>query len=227
MPQLTGATLTTAGHDHQAATVGAHAAGPGDQLDSCGTAEALVRTVPAPFPAPGVARLAQAGITVGWHVLDDRWALLGATEGGLALSRVLSAIGGSQEGLSQLDASAMSATTGSVTVEIDDTARVTVGGIGDGVHAGDIWRATLEAVTDQILEIHRSMTSVVGPHRGLIVTGGWSRSAALMLVKQRGFGDLTRSAVGEAGARGAALLAGLAAGTYAGAAEFPHPEPAE
>jgi sugar (pentulose or hexulose) kinase len=217
--------LTTAGHDHQAATVGAHAAGPGDQLDSCGTAEALVRTVPAPFPAPGVAGLAQAGITVGWHVLADRWALLGATEGGLALTRVLSAIGGSQEELEQLDAAAMSESTtpASVTVEIDDLERITVSGIGDGVSPGDIWRATLEAITDQILDIHRSMTSVVGPHRNMVVTGGWSRSAGLMQVKQRAFGDLTRSAVDEAGARGAALLAGLAAGIYAGAAEFPEP----
>jgi sugar (pentulose or hexulose) kinase len=225
LARLTGAVLTTAGHDHQAATVGAHAAGPGDQLDSCGTAEALVRTVPAPFPALGVARLARAGITVGWHVLDDRWALLGATDGGLALTRALSAIGGSQEQLEQLDAAAMSAsaTPVSVTVEIDDRARVTVGCIGDGVSPGDIWRATLEAITDQILEIHLSMTSVVGPHRNMVVTGGWSRSAALMQVKQRAFGDLTRSAVDEAGARGAALLAGLAAGTYAGTAEFPEP----
>jgi sugar (pentulose or hexulose) kinase len=227
VPRLTGAVLTTAGHDHQAATVGADAAGPGDQLDSCGTAEALVRTVPAPFPATGVARLAQAGITVGWHVLDDRWALLGATEGGLALTRVLAAVGGSREEYARLDAAAMSAQRGSVTVDIDDTARVTVRGIGDGVSPGEIWRVTLEAITDQILDIHRSMTSVVGPHRNMVVTGGWSRSAALMLVKQRAFGDLTRSAVEEAGARGAALLAGLAAGTYAGTAEFPHPEMSE
>jgi sugar (pentulose or hexulose) kinase len=229
LARLTGAVLTTAGHDHQAATVGAHAAGPGDQLDSCGTAEALVRTVPAPFPALGVARLARAGITVGWHVLDDQWALLGATEGGLALTRVLSAIGSSHEELDHLDAAAMSgsATPAAVTVEVDDTAHVTVGCIGDGVSPGDIWRATLAAITDQILDIDRSMTSVVGPHRNMVVTGGWSRSAALMQVKQRAFGDLTRSAVHEAGARGAALVAGLASGTYAGTAEFPHPEPAE
>ena len=89
LPRLAGAVLTTAGHDHQAATVGAEAAGAGDQLDSCGTAEALVRTVPAGFSADGVARLAAGGVTVGWHVLAGRWALLGATEGGLALQRVL------------------------------------------------------------------------------------------------------------------------------------------
>jgi sugar (pentulose or hexulose) kinase len=224
LQRLTGAVLTTAGHDHQAATVGADAAGPGDQLDSCGTAEALVRTVPADFPAPGVAQLAKAGTTVGWHVLDGHWALLGATQGGLALRRVLAMFGGDRDTLAQLDAAALEATTGVVTVEVDDSARVTVGSIGDGVTPGHVWRATLEAVTDQIVAIHRSMTAVVGPHRNMVVTGGWSRSAALMQVKQVAFGDLHRSEVEEAGARGAALLAGLAAGVYARTADFPQPE---
>jgi sugar (pentulose or hexulose) kinase len=61
----------------------------------------------------------------------------------------------------------------------------------------------------------------------MVVTGGWSRSPALMLVKGQFFGGLTRSGVEEAGARGAALLAGLAAGTYAGPDEFPSLGPAE
>ena len=38
-----GAVLTVGGHDHLAAAVGAGAAGEGDVLDSCGTAEAFVR----------------------------------------------------------------------------------------------------------------------------------------------------------------------------------------
>ena len=50
LPRLAGAVLTLAGHDHQAAVIGAGADGPGDELDSCGTAEALVRTVPPTFP---------------------------------------------------------------------------------------------------------------------------------------------------------------------------------
>jgi sugar (pentulose or hexulose) kinase len=227
LPRLAGAALTTAGHDHQAATVGAHAAGPGDQLDSCGTAEALVRTVPAGFPADDVSRLARAGITVGWHVLDGQWALLGATEGGLALSRVLSALGG-REALGDLDSAALQVATlepgrDAVSVEIDDSTSVTVAGIGDGVRPGEVWLAALGAITDQIQTINHAMTSVVGPHRNMVVTGGWSRSAALMQVKRRAFGELMRSEVDEAGARGAALLAGLAAGTYGGIGEFPAP----
>ena len=227
LERLAGAVLTTAGHDHQAAALGAHAAGAGDQLDSCGTAEALVRTVPAGFPADGVSRLTKGGITVGWHVLDDRWALLGATEGGLALQRLASIFGGSREALAQLDTAAMESTRGTVTVAVDEAARVTIRGIEDDVTAGNVWRAALEEITEQIRTIHGSMTAVVGPHRNMVATGGWSKSEALMQVKRRAFGDLIRSEVEEAGARGAALLAGLAAGVYAGSAAFPDPEHSE
>jgi hypothetical protein len=45
-----GAVLSVGGHDHLAAAVGADAAGEGDVLDSCGTAEAWVRAC-APLPA--------------------------------------------------------------------------------------------------------------------------------------------------------------------------------
>ncbi len=205
--RLHSAVLTTAGHDHQAAAVGANAAGAGDQLDSCGTAEALVRTVPAGFPGEGVAQLARAGVTVGWHVLEDRWALLGATQGGLTLQRVLAHLGDGPARLDELDAAALDPS----------------GAVADA--AARTWRAALEEVTDQIHEIHSAMTTVAGPHRHMIATGGWSRSEALMHVKRLRFGAVTRSRLEEAGARGAALLAGLAAGTYADVSEFPGADP--
>ena len=46
-PRLHGAVLTVVGHDHQAAAVGVGAIGEGDEVDSCGSAEAIVRTIPA------------------------------------------------------------------------------------------------------------------------------------------------------------------------------------
>jgi sugar (pentulose or hexulose) kinase len=170
--------LTTAGHDHQAAAVGAGAAGVGDVLDSCGSAEALVRTVGQGVPAADVTALTGAGVTVGWHVLPDRWALLGATEGGLALQRARA-----------------------------------------DPH-GD-WRGVLEDVTAQAHHVHRTMDRAVGAHRRLVVTGGWARDAAFLDAKRRVFGDLEVSPVEEAGARGAALLAGLAAGSYSAVSELP------
>jgi sugar (pentulose or hexulose) kinase len=74
-----------------------------------------------------------------------------------------------------------------------------------------LWRAALEAVTEQAAEIHNAMSAVSGPHRTLVVTGGWARSAGLIAVKRRRFGNLVQADVNEAGARGAALLAAKAA----------------
>lgn len=201
LDRLAGAVLTTAGHDHQSAAVGAGAAGPGDQLDSCGTAEALVRTVAAGIPADQVARLAAAGITVGWHVLDGRWSLLGATEGGLLLGRALDRLGG---------AAAMAA--------LDEAV---LSGAGPASPDAREWQAALEEATAQIAVLHDAMTSAAGPHRRMVVTGGWSHSPALMRAKRSVFGDLHVSRVAEAGARGAAFVAGLAAGVYAGPDDFP------
>lgn len=225
LERLTTAVLTTAGHDHQAAAVGANAAGVGDQFDSCGTAEALVRTVPAGFSGSGISGLTRGGITVGWHVIEGQWALLGATQGGLALERIAGLFGGGRKAVARLDAAAMSSTAGLVTVDVDDIGCVTIGGIRDGATAGHLWLAALEAITDQIRDVDVSMTGVVGPHRQMVAAGGWSRSQALMRAKRRAFGDVIRSDVEETGARGAALLAGLAAGLYTGPGDFPHPSP--
>lgn len=194
LPRLTGAVLTVAGHDHQAAAVGAGATGPGDELDSCGTAEALVRTIAPGLSPDVVARLANAGITVGWHAIADHWCLLGATQGGLALQRTLARLEKDRADLPALDAEA-------VRIDISDVSDT----------PAYQWRAAVETATEQAAEIHDAMSAVSGPHRALIVTGGWSRSEAFLAVKRRQFGDLVVSDVNEAGARGAALLAAKAA----------------
>jgi sugar (pentulose or hexulose) kinase len=192
--RLTGAVLTVAGHDHQAAAVGAGADGPGDELDSCGTAEALVRTIPPGLPPDVVADLAEAGITTGWHAVADHWCLLGATQGGLALQRTLARLGKESSDLPGLDADATA-------LPMRD----------DGDSPAHVWRAALEDVTEQAAEVHDAMSARSGTHRRLVVTGGWSRSAGLLAIKRRRFGELVLADVDEAGARGAALLAAKAA----------------
>jgi sugar (pentulose or hexulose) kinase len=193
LPRLADAVLTVAGHDHQAAVVGAGADGPGDELDSCGTAEALVRTVAPGLSPDVVAGLAEAGITTGWHAVADHWCLLGATQGGLALQRTLALLGKDRSDLPALDAEA-------IVLPVPD----------NGDSAAHVWRAALEEVTEQAAVIHDAMSAVAGPHRKLVVTGGWSRSEGLLAVKRRRFGDLTQADVSEAGARGAAMLAAKA-----------------
>ncbi|WP_123023360.1 FGGY-family carbohydrate kinase [Mycolicibacterium stellerae] len=210
-PRLAGAVLTVAGHDHQAAVVGAGADGPGDELDSCGTAEALVRTI-APGLSPDViADLANAGITTGWHAVADHWCLLGATQGGLALQRILALLGKDSTDLGALDADAIALPMPEMRVCAPAFGRLDILGVSDDASPAALWRAALESVTEQAAEIHDAMSAVSGPHRTLVVTGGWSRSDGLIAVKRRRFGQLVQADVSEAGARGAALLAAKAA----------------
>jgi sugar (pentulose or hexulose) kinase len=211
--EITGAVITVAGHDHQAAAIGLGAAGPGEEVDSCGSAEALVRTIPVGLPAAAILGLTRAGITVGWHALPDRWAILGATQGGLDLGRALAELGLAPEDTAALEQ------YGAARPEDDPAAA----GPADA-RAARRWRSALSEVAAQGHAVHVAITSAAGPHRALTVTGGWSRSEALLTIKRRLYGSLSLSQVREPGARGAALLAGLAAGVYPGVADFPPPE---
>ena len=221
LQQIRGATLTIAGHDHQAATVGAGASGDQDELDSCGTADAIVRTTLPTVTPESRASLTGAGVTVGWHALTDRWSVLGATQGGLILQHVMASLEVGREGLGELDRLAMRSGSGASTLVIDpESHAVTITG---SAAPGDVWRAATEAVTRQLRELSDVIAGAAGPRGQLVVTGGWSNSTALMAAKASALGSLWRVATSEAGARGAALLAGLADGVYASYSEMPHP----
>jgi sugar (pentulose or hexulose) kinase len=209
---LTGAVLTVAGHDHQAAAAGARAAAAGDVLDSCGTAEALIRTVRPGLDSDSVLALTCGGITVGWHALPDHWCLLGGTQGGLVLQRILTALGKAGPDLASLDPAALAADPTGLQITGDDP--VGISGITEGTGPAQIWRAALEEVTRRAGALDAAMTAVSGKRNNFIVTGGWARSAALLEIKRRAFGQLAQFNAGEAGARGAAMFAGVAAGSY-------------
>ena len=190
-PLLRGAVLTLAGHDHQASALGARATGPGHELDSSGTAEALVRTV-AQIPTRGdVARLAAAGITTDPSIEPGHWSLLGGTEGGLAQLRVLEEF---DTDVAALDAAAAQSPESG---------------------PGHRWRAVVATAADEALALHRAMDAVVGPARGVVVTGGWRHSTEVMRAKALRFGPLDVSTVEEAGTLGAATLAARACGAIA------------
>jgi sugar (pentulose or hexulose) kinase len=87
-----GAVLVVGGHDHAAAAVGAGAAGEGDVLDSCGTAEAILRAT-APLDPATVARAVAEGFTVGRHAVAGRFVLQGATWSGEKLQAVIDGYG--------------------------------------------------------------------------------------------------------------------------------------
>lgn len=215
---IRGATLTVAGHDHQAAAIGAGAIGAGDQLDSCGTAEALVRTIPAFLSSTAIQELTHLGITVGWHAVAGRWCVLGGVKTGLMLGQVLDHLGLGTADFAELDSEAVRAEQGRSRIDWRLPAYVELAG---SDQPGDIWRAATRAVTVQVRDLSEAISRQVGAPGRLVVVGGWSHSAALMTAKTELLGPLRRSNVPEAGARGAAVLAGLAHGTYPSLDEAP------
>ena len=209
---IRGATLTVAGHDHQAAVIGASAFGDNDELDSCGTAEALVRTIKPGLSDSALAALTDAGVTVGWHAVADRWCVLGASQGGLVLQQVIAQMDVARDGLAALDAAALNARPDATTFTWHEGHAGFI--LSGSTDPADAWRAATIAVTEQAQELSSYISASTGARGSLIVTGGWSHSSALMAAKAAIMGPLTRSSVQEAGARGAALLGGIAHGTY-------------
>src|SRR5919206_3391226 len=145
LPASRGAVLTVGGHDHLAAAVGAGAAGEGEVLDSNGTAEAFVRAV-APRSPEAVARSVAGGVTVGWHAVEGRQALLGAVWAGSALGRVLGLLGVPVEQRDELERAALEADPGELELRGLDARTLTLAGIDRGASPAAAYRAALEAV---------------------------------------------------------------------------------
>ena len=82
-----------------------------------------------------------------------------------------------------------------------------------------VWRGAIEAVRARS-GADRPVDEVAGPHTRLVVTGGWARDPAVLAAKRRR-GAIETPLVVEAGCRGAALLAGVAAGLYPSADDLP------
>jgi sugar (pentulose or hexulose) kinase len=225
LPRLAGAALTVAGHDHLSASVGAGATRPGDLFDSCGTAEALVRAMPPPVAADDLQRLVAAQVTVGWHVLPGQYALLGASRAGLALQRFLELLDAGEQERAELDLAATAIPPGSGGLAVRDVfgGRSSLDGIGDHLGPAWVWRAALEAVAERAAELRGHVEAVAGPSERLVLAGGWARSPAVRSVKLARLGPFDYPQVTEAGARGAALLGGIAAGRFAGVEDLPPP----
>jgi sugar (pentulose or hexulose) kinase len=221
LPEAGDAVLSVTGHDHLVAGVGVGVVAPGEVLDSCGTAEALVRVVAPPLDAAAIRRSVEGGISVGWHVAPDRQALLGSLWSGLALQEVLDALDVDDAGRAALDAGALATAPGeapAVELELRSLGRVAIH-LPDGDPAA-VWRGAIEAVARKVDGLLAHIDAVAGPHTKVVVTGGWARDPAVRDAKHR-LGAIDAPAVLEAGCRGAALLAGVAAGLYPSADELP------
>jgi sugar (pentulose or hexulose) kinase len=215
------AILTVAGHDHLVAGVGVGVVAPGDLLDSCGTAEALVRVVAPPLDEPARRRVVEAGMSVGWHVVADRQALLAGLWSGMSLREVLDALGVDDAARDELDAGALAIAPGDA-----PALELSLHGLErpelqlPSAAPAAIWRAAIDAVSDEVEANIAQIDAIAGPHTKVVVTGGWARDRAIREAKRR-LGAIETPAVVEAGCRGAALLAGVAARVYASADELP------
>lgn len=209
------AVLTVAGHDHLVAGAGVGVVSPGDVLDSCGTAEALVRVIAPPLTAEQVTRSVRGGVTVGWHLAVDRQALLGSLWSGLALREVLDALGVGEERRAELDAGALAIAPGegpAVELDLHSSERRAPRLPRTEPHL--VWRGAIDAAAREAQRIIAHIDAVAGPRRTAVITGGWARDDAFLAAK-RGLGAVMAPPVLEAGCRGAALMAGIAGGLYA------------
>ena len=221
---LLGAAVTVAGHDHVCASVGAGALGTGDVFNSCGTAEAYVRAVDAPILGAAATRAVSGGVAAGCHVVPGKDALMGGFTSGLILDRWLRALGVEEADRDALDeaALALSDHDGAPLAEpvlqrADPTA---LPAERSPAHA---WRSVLETLAHRGRSVLTTIEGVSGPSPGLVVTGGVARGRAFRTIKGRLVAPFVLASVEEAGARGAALLGGCAAGLYSDVTAVPTP----
>jgi sugar (pentulose or hexulose) kinase len=212
LPECEGAVLTVAGHDHLVAGAGVGVVAPGDVLDSCGTAEALVRVVAPPLSGEQIRRSVAGGVTVGWHLVDGRQALLGSLWSGLALQEVLDALGVEEGERGKLSADALAAAPVPLELEFHSLDRPALR-LPAGVAPERIWRGAIDACGAEVEALLAHVDAVAGPRRRVVIAGGWARDAAV-LASKRALGTVETPPVVEAGARGAALLGGVAAGIF-------------
>jgi sugar (pentulose or hexulose) kinase len=222
--RLAGATLTSAGHDHLCVAAGVGAVGEAQVLDSCGTAEALVRVAP-PIDGPGVLKALSNGLTSGWHTVPGQYALMSGHSLGLLLERVLQLLGiKGEEALATLDKEAAGRDPGDLSVTQESPfGEPSLTGFGAGTAPAELWAAALNSVSERAARTIRAMEAVAGPAAELVLSGGWARLAGLRRRKTGLLPSVRWPAVVEAGARGAALFGGCAAGIFGSAFDFPVP----
>jgi sugar (pentulose or hexulose) kinase len=211
LERLHGAVLTVAGHDHLVAAIGCGVTTSSQAMDSCGTAEAIVRAIPADArrdPSAGVTR----GISTGLHVLPNTHSLLGGLRLGLDLIPVLDELGASaRDGHTPLDGEVVDLlATGDPNAE--------------GSPAAQRWYAAVKAAVDRAAGALADVEQLGGALTEVRISGGWAVNPVLVALKAGAFTNPVYPRVTEAGVRGAALLAGQAAGVFESADAFPAPD---
>ncbi len=212
---LAGATLTVAGHDHLCACVGAGVLEDDEIFDSCGTAEAVIAPFEIDLPADRVEAFVRSGITVGRHVLPGRRAALAAAFTGLALTRLLRLAGDYPPVDHELDQQALTVIGASAraraSMDHDGTAHLY--DIRADLTPGDIFSIAAEAAACVTAELVAGVGYRPDAAR-VVAAGGWSHLETIRAAKRDRIPGIDFSLIDEAGARGAAIFAGVAAGVF-------------
>ena len=225
-----GIPVVVCGHDHICGSFGAGAAGPGEIVDSMGTAEASLLTLPRPpLDAAGY----DLGLPAGSHVLPETYYLAATLprSGGL-VEQLLSLLGGGEEDLARWteEASAIAPGAGGACLPPTDddpgADGLLMASLNQESSPGHLLRAVLEGLTLQMhSDLRRAMrVSEVEPSR-ITLVGGGARSRLWAKLKAD-ISDLPVRVVAdpECVARGAALLAGVGAGVFPDTESVPAPE---
>jgi len=210
------------GHDHICGSLAAGVVDPGRALDSIGTAESLLLPLAAPLATDdGTPRFSQ-----GIHVAGDRsYAAAGIHAGGASIDWVLRLLAGAEDADALLsEAAAVPAGARGVVF----APHVGAPGVVDGKAGAligltpDIDRATVvRAVMEGLAVVANDLLDRLVEQAALAsrpevrVIGGGARNALLLSIKAAVAGrPLHRLQVREATSLGAALLGGVAAGTF-------------
>ncbi len=219
-PDMTGAVLSVAGHDHLVASVAAGVLDTDQMYDSMGTAEALVRVLDGPLDVAARDRLARHGVNVLRHMLPGRAIMLAGTKSGLLLRRALQLIGVSDaDGRAALDRQVMDLPAGGgaaaealqVTGATNDDGVLSLRADGDGLSPAVLFAATLAHGTDVLRGIVAHMDAEVRPARHTVVAGGWADMQSVRRARHAALPDVTYSDRPEDTAFGAALVGAFAA----------------
>ncbi len=241
LARLSGAAIAVGGHDHLCAAVGAGVVTPRDVLNSCGTAEAYVRST-VPLGSADLVAAVASGVGVGCHVVPGYQAILAGRPFGLVLGAVYDLLGwngeaetgasgpvgdapGTDAVVSGTSAGEGRRRTGvTLSFDFDDaTGRSSFSGIGPGVTAAQAKALAVEEMLRRSFHLYATVERLGGPVERVVMTGGWIRAAQLEKRKIVRFPGASFVSVREPGARGAALSAGCAAGLLPGPDAFPAP----
>ena len=197
------------------AAIGVGATGPDELLNSTGTADVVVRSLPAVLTDEQRERLVGRGISVGMHVLPGTSALIGGVRGGLLLRRVLGLLGVTTAAQrEELDRAALAVGTLPAGLDISGagpTGDDVVLHLRDDADPATVWAAATRYTARETRVLLDLIESVVGPHTRAVASGGWTRMASVRTAKSAVIDHLTFSELPEPVVAGAALLAHRAA----------------